>query len=306
MTLPFTIIALFVLTNATRATMPRTIAQFAQTQLAATTTILSIATVASASVAASSTSSAPSSSSSFYQRFRYEKPSDILLYLESLRLNEGDAKGVLRGLQQFSAYYPMYALSPAKAAILMNELKRTKPRSVLEIGTFFGYSALNMCTVLPSTSKLTCIEANQDNAAVARKVLQMGLGAQQGSSNSGSSDGRVSIIEGISTTVLQSNDALSAVAPFDFIFLDHDKDTYLKDLKLLEQRNLLTPDCTIVADNVIFPGAPGFLEYVTESNGGYRTRLMETPFERVGFETQWKEVKDAMSVSDRVPRVAQV
>ena len=70
----------------------------------------------------------------------------------------------------------------------------------------------------------------------------------------------------------------------------------------------------------MFPGAPGYLEYVMEqpttspsSEGGnvndnvnvnsnvkYRTKLISTPFERIGFETQWKEVPDAMSVSERL------
>ena len=105
---------------------------------------------------------------------------------------------------------------------------------------------------------------------------------------------------------------------FDFVFLDHDKDTYIIDLKLLESRGWLTPSCTIVADNVVFPGAPGYLEYVmgpttttpsseggnvnvnVNSNDKYRTKLISTPFERIGFETQWKEVPDAMSVSERL------
>ena len=244
----------------------------------------------------------------FYQQFQYQKPSDILIYLDSLHLNDGDATGVLHGLETFASYYPMYALSNKKANILIDQLKQKQPKNALEIGSFFGYSALSMASSSPSTTKITCIEANPDNAAVARRVIEKGLGSQKD---------RVQFQEGISTTVLKS-DVLSSIAPFDFVFLDHDKDTYIIDLKLLESRGWLTPSCTIVADNVVFPGAPGYLEYVmgpttttpsseggnvnvnVNSNDKYRTKLISTPFERIGFETQWKEVPDAMSVSERL------
>ena len=240
-------------------------------------------------------------SAAFYDQFQYQKPTDILKYLDSLNLKEGDAPGLLRGLETFASYYPMYALSHEKANILIDQMHKKK--NILEIGSFFGYSALSMAYYgIPSssTTKITCIEANPENAAVARRVIQKGLGTK--------SD-RVQIKEGISTTLLKS-EVLTPMAPFDFVFLDHDKDTYIVDLKLLESRGWLTPTCTIVADNVVFPGAPGYLEYVmgqppsTTSLEGvgvnYRTKLIPTPFERIGFETQWKEVTDAMSVSERL------
>ena len=236
----------------------------------------------------------------FYERFPYQRPSDIIKFLDSLQLADGDAAGLLRGMETFASYYPMYALSRRKADILVAELRQARSASVLEVGTFFGYSALSMCLALRA-GRVTCVEANRDNADVARWVLRKGLGAAavDGADDAGAGAVHVRVVDGVSTGVLQS-DALQTSAPFDFVFLDHDKDTYITDLLLLEQRGWLAPTCTVVADNVVYPGAPGYLEHMTRENG-YETRIVSAPFERVGFETQWKEVDDGMSVSRRVP-----
>ena len=246
---------------------------------------------------------------SFYERFPFQQPADFLAFLDYRVPKEGDATAVLAALDEFSSKYPMYKLSKIKADILLKEIAAKKPKRVLEIGTFFGYSALNTARNLPEGSTLTCIEANEANAEVARAVLSRGLGSSKATKI-------VNIIEGISTRVVQTEkllvDAAVGKLPFDFVFLDHDKDSYLKDLKLLEENGLITEDCVVIADNVVFPGAPGYLEYVGDgrysqngdsvsvSVGGYRTRLASAPFERIGFETKWKEVDDAMSISQRV------
>lgn len=44
---------------------------------------------------------------------------------------------------------------------------------------------------------------------------------------------------------------------FDFVFLDHCKECYLPDLQSLERLGLIQRGTTVMADNVIYPGAPG-------------------------------------------------
>lgn len=203
-------------------------------------------------------------SAAFYQHYQYKEPKDILLYINDCDIKDGNAVAVTDALETFSVYYPMYKLSREKVNILIGEVKKFQPKNVLEIGTFFGYSALNMGTVLPAGASLTCIEANKNNADVARVILDIGLGVNTKARES------VRIIDGISSTVLNSNDNLLGKTPFDFVFLDHDKDCYLSDLKRLEDSGMLASNCMIVADNVVFPGAPGYLEYVSgdKSNTG--------------------------------------
>ena len=58
--------------------------------------------------------------------------------------------------------------------------------------------------------------------------------------------------------------------------------------------------CILIADNVIYPGAPDFLRYVdTNLSSRWKTDLKRMPFERKGYETKFKEVDDAMSISVR-------
>lgn len=199
-------------------------------------------------------------SAAFYQKYQYREPKDILSYIEDCEIKDGNAVAVTDALETFSLYYPMYKLSREKVNILKDEVKKFKPLNVLEIGTFFGYSALNMGTVLPTGASLTCIEANKNNADVARVILDKGLGVNSKARES------VRIIDGISSKVLNSNENLLGKIPFDFVFLDHDKDCYLTDLKTLEDIGMLAANCMIVADNVVFPGAPGYLEYVSGEN----------------------------------------
>lgn len=244
--------------------------------------------------------------SEFYERFKYEVPSDILSYIRYRNIQDGDTVGVIDALDEFSCYYPMYKLSREKAVILQNQLIQYKPKNILEIGSFFGYSALNMMQILSDQNKngdsysVTCIEANPLNCDVMNNLLDKGLTADQKS--------HVKLINGLSTPLLLFNREMltqnNPLKKFDFVFLDHDKDCYMKDLKLLEDNDLISSNCIIVADNVIYPGAPGYLEYVgvnagpsEESISRYKTTLISSPFERIGYETKWKKINDAMSVS---------
>lgn len=46
------------------------------------------------------------------------------------------------------------------------------------------------------------------------------------------------------------------------VFIDHHKAVYLKDLKTLIREGFLKKGSVVVADNVLVPGAPDYLEYV--------------------------------------------
>ena len=91
---------------------------------------------------------------------------------------------------------------------------------------------------------------------------------------------------------------------FDYVFLDHDKSFYLSDLKILEKQGLLSDQIKVIADNVIYPDyLIDYLEYLNIDNNNdkspWSTRIERMPFERKGFETQYKQVPDGMSISVR-------
>lgn len=44
--------------------------------------------------------------------------------------------------------------------------------------------------------------------------------------------------------------------------MDHVKEIYLEDFKLMEKLGAIRQGTTIFADNVIFPGAPDYLQHM--------------------------------------------
>jgi catechol O-methyltransferase len=65
---------------------------------------------------------------------------------------------------------------------------------------------------------------------------------------------------------------------FDLIFIDHHKTVYLRDFKMLEEFGLIKSGTTIVADNVVYPGVPDYLEYV-RNNPNYTSTFYEGKIE---------------------------
>lgn len=229
----------------------------------------------------------------FRSIYPYVEPRDFLNYIYKAVPQSGDPQKVQQAMDAFAEVYPMYAVGGKKATVLERVLRECNAKQCLEIGSFFGYSAISIAKTLAPDARLTCLEGNPENIAVMRAVLRHAFG-------NGAVLDRITIIEGLSTASLLAMKPNPA-QPFDFVFLDHDKDCYLKDLAILEEKGLLDKEgpCTLVADNVVFPGAPGFLEYLDDNASRWTTTIEKLPFERVGFETQWKEREDGMSISLR-------
>lgn len=275
------------------------------------TTFSSLTLAGTASVRAGEFSSTDKfDKEAFRERFPYARPNDFVRYLDEVG-EEGNFESVMESAYRFASVYPMYGLSKEKSKFLASLVKDDK-HSILEIGTFFGFSTCFMLRALPSDCTLTCIEGNVENIAVAKAMVEKAFGKNNKKLE------RWKIIPGLSSDVIKRSTVEDLTGTptkkIDFVFLDHDKSFLLPDLKILEDMNYLDDKATIVADNVIFPGAPSFLEYVKapgrtlntlsaqESNEPqfqWETKLYPFPFERVGFETGYKVKEDAMSVSSR-------
>lgn len=226
----------------------------------------------------------------FMETYPYSQPSDILQYIYDTA-QEGNIKSVLTSMDEFSRVYPMYKLSPEKVNFLNNEIVTTKSKNILELGTFFGYSALNIAKSMTKTSHLTSIEGNSLNFEVANAILDYALKSDPELRK------RVKVIQMNSDKYLESLSASESASVYDFVYLDHEKNCYLQDIEYLIDKNLINSTGTVVADNVIYPGAPGFLDYMFSKYGIDNTTIKYFPFERVGFETNFKQVKDGMSIT---------
>ena len=223
----------------------------------------------------------------FYERYPFRVAADVLSYVEAVGA-PGDATRVLRAMETFGARYPMFAIGPVKGLIVDDVVRRRRPTSVLEVGSFLGYSAVRIGSQLPKGAAMVCVEASDEFAATARRIVaHAGLGSVV--------DFVVGRAEDVDLRALAGRFRGGAA---DLVFLDHCKECYAPDLRRLEGAGLVAKGTVVVADNVVYPGAPGYLDAVAAPD--YATVLRDAPYESRGWETKWKEVPDAMSVSTRL------
>ena len=155
----------------------------------------------------------------------------------------------------------MMNVGDEKGAILDAAIARVKPRRLLELGTYCGYSALRTARAMPPDAHLYSVEFQPENAAIARRILD----------HAGVAD-RVTIVvgtlgDGGATIAVLEDEHGFAPGAVDFVFLDHDKDAYLPDLERILERRWLRPGALVVADNVKFPGAPQYRAYLNAQQG---------------------------------------
>ena len=130
-----------------------------------------------------------------------------------------------------------------------------------------GYSSLRMASQLPEDTLIVTIEANSESAATARRVHE-----HAGVAN------RIHIVLDQTDRAIPRLSKQFNVDSFDFIFIDHHKEAYLRDFQLLEKIGLIKHGTMIVADNIIYPGAPDYANYV-RNNPHYTSTFHESTLE---------------------------
>ncbi len=186
----------------------------------------------------------------------------------------GDPDDAIRAIDEF-AYGQSFMINVGdeKGEILDAAIRRVEPRRLLELGTYCGYSALRTVRVMPDEAHLHSIEFSPANAEIARRIVD----------HAGVGD-RVTIVVGTlgdgGETISALESAGFAEGSLDFVFMDHDKDAYLPDLELILERGWLRRGALVVADNVKFPGVPGYRDYMRDHEGrDWRTTEHETHVE---------------------------
>jgi caffeoyl-CoA O-methyltransferase len=153
----------------------------------------------------------------------------------------------------------------------------TRPRRVLELGTYSGYSSLAMASVLPPGGHIDTCEADEEHAAVARRYLdEAGVGD------------RVTIHLG---PALETIEGLEG--EFDFVFVDADKVNYPAYYEALVPR--LSPNGLMVLDNTLWSGA------VAEPDDSSETRMFVELNERIASDP--RVVAVVLTVRDGVTLV---
>jgi catechol O-methyltransferase len=184
----------------------------------------------------------------------------------------GDLDDAIRTIDDFG-YGQSYLINVGdeKGEILDAAVRRVAARRLLELGTYIGYSALRTVRAMPEEAHLWSIEFNPDNAAIARRVLDHAGVAHRATVVVGTlGDG------GATIAALEGEHGFEP-ASLDFVFLDHAKEAYLPDLERIIEHRWLRPGAIVVADNVRFPGVPGYRNYMRErENREWRTTEHET------------------------------
>lgn len=111
-----------------------------------------------------------------------------------------------------------------------------RPRRILEIGTFTGYSALCLAKGLPEDGQLHTIELREADARLSRAYFDRSSFSRQIISHTGNA---LNIIAGLEEE-------------WDFVFIDADKPSYIEYFNLVLPR--LRKNGFILADNIFFHG----------------------------------------------------
>jgi catechol O-methyltransferase len=184
----------------------------------------------------------------------------------------GDLDDAIRTIDDFG-YGQSYLINVGdeKGEILDAAVRRVAARRLLELGTYIGYSALRTVRAMPEEAHLWSIEFNPDNAAIARRVLDHAGVAHRATVVVGTLGDA-----GATIAALEGEHGFEP-ASLDFVFLDHAKEAYLPDLERIIEHRWLRPGAIVVADNVRFPGVPGYRNYMRErENREWRTTEHET------------------------------
>jgi predicted O-methyltransferase YrrM len=136
---------------------------------------------------------------------------------------------------------PTFNVSPSQGKLLLLLARLQGARTILEIGTFVGYSTIWLARALPAGGRLITLEADPRHAKVARaNIARAGL---------------ADIVELRLGRALATLPQLAAEGrgPFDVIFIDADKAGYPHYFAWALK--LSRPGTLIVADNVVRDGA---------------------------------------------------
>jgi predicted O-methyltransferase YrrM len=151
-----------------------------------------------------------------YARAHTSPPSPLLADVAALTASETDVAEMMIG-----------AIEGALLAMLV---AMVRPRRILEVGTFTGYSALSMAEAMPDDCRIVTLELDPRHVELARRNIARSPYAD-----------RIDICQGPALETLSTLEG-----PFELVFIDADKPSYIKLLAaavpLLADRGVIAVD----------------------------------------------------------------
>lgn len=161
---------------------------------------------------------------------------DLQAYAERFTSPEPPVLAALNRETWLKVLYPRMLSGHLQGRLLAFFSKMLRPESILEIGTYTGYSAICLAEGLTQTGKLITIDINAELEEMATRYFQAaGLGE------------RISMRVGDAREIVRDLDG-----PFDLVFIDADKESYCDYLDLIVPK--LRSGGLILADNVLWSG----------------------------------------------------
>jgi caffeoyl-CoA O-methyltransferase len=151
-----------------------------------------------------------------YAREHTSPPSSLLTDVAAVTASETDV--------------PEMMIGAIEGALLAMLVAMVRPRRILEIGTFTGYSALSMAEAMPADCRLVTLESDPRHVALARRHIARSPYAD-----------RIEVCEGPAVETLTE-----LAGPFELVFIDADKPSYIQLLDavvpLLDERGVIAVD----------------------------------------------------------------
>lgn len=204
-------------------------------------------------------------------------------YIESLA---PDRDALLTEMEQYAKQHQVPIMELAGMEAMLQILRIQKPKTILEVGTAIGYSALRMVTALQD-AKVVTMERDPERIELAKEFFK----------RSGKEE-KVTLVIG---DALELKESIEKLGPYDAIFIDAAKGQYQKFFEMYA--SLLRQDGIIITDNVLFKGLvcePEEIESKRTRNlvkkiDGFNRWLMNHP----EYDTSILPVGDGVAISKR-------
>lgn len=178
---------------------------------------------------------------------------------------------------------PMMNIGPDQGKLLSLLVKLVRPQNILEVGSYYGYSAVWMARAL-STPALHCVEVSEPQCRILREHMKL----------AGVED-LVEIHQGSGIDVM--NKFIDEGLQFEMVFIDADKANYSNYLDLAAR--LIPSGGLLLVDNCLWNGQvvdPSFNDKQTQAIREFNDRLAKSK----DFESVILTVQDGLAMAVKI------
>lgn len=162
--------------------------------------------------------------------------SDIEKYCDELSEAQDPILAELSRETHLKVQMPQMLSGHAQGIFLQMFTSLLQPKSILEIGTFTGYSAICMAKGLTTDGQLISLDINEELEPIASKYI----------AKAGVAD-KIKLMHGDARNIISTLNLI-----FDLVFIDADKQNYATYFDLVIDK--VRPGGYIIADNVLWSG----------------------------------------------------